>query len=124
MMIIAQKDCNNSPKKNIIYLIHVHYASENYEEFGKYVTSDYEMEIIARETVFGWENVKSHLEKQEQRPKKLIITQIISHGKYGAAHGKYVYEDYEVAFSNYYEFSSVASKLVKKTTSYLVAITR
>lgn len=124
MMVIAPLDCNKSIKQKVIYQMHMEYAQENFDKFAAFVTEDYEMDIISRETFYGWNNVKEHLKKLSIKPKKLVLHQILSHGKYGAAHGRYVYDDYEIAFSNFYEFVSVATHLVKKTTSYLVEIKR
>lgn len=104
--------------------MHIHYSKNELDAFGQFVTDDYEMEIVGKEIVYGWSNVKDHLSRLIDKPKKLVITQILSHGKYGAAHGKFVYDDHEVAFSNYYEFLSVASSKVKKTVSYLVSLYR
>lgn len=122
MKISAPLDCNKTVKQNIIYQMHVSYVNKDFDTFGSYVTDDFEMEIISRDTIYGWINVKEHLQKLKIRPKRLVLTQIISNGKYGSAHGKYVYEQYEIAFSNFYEFVSVANSKVKKTITYLVEV--
>ncbi len=122
--VYSPKDCNNSPKRKIIYDSHLAYAKNDLQTFETLVTEDYEMEIVGDTTIYGWNNVKDFLSNVERIPKSLIIHQIISHGKYGAAHGTLVFDSYELAFSHFYEFASTSSQKIKKVTSYMVELKR
>lgn len=124
MKIYAPKDCHNSTKRKVIYEANLAYANSDLDKIGTLVADDFEMEFVGESTVYGWSNVQTFLSDIVKRPNAIFIRQIITHGKYAAAHGRFVFDAYELAFNHFYEFTSASSLKIKKITAYVIELNK
>lgn len=60
---------------------------------------------------------------KEARASELVLEQILTHGKEGAAKGRISMEDgSQYAFADFYVFNSAKGAKLKVITSYLIAL--
>tara|TARA_R110002050_G_scaffold34230_1_gene86573 strand:+ start:13719 stop:14051 length:333 start_codon:yes stop_codon:yes gene_type:complete len=88
------------------------------------VTDDIVWNIIGDKKIVGIEAFTEELEKmQSLQTSELIIDQILSHGKEGAANGVMIMENgNQYAFSDFYIFQGAKGEKIKAITSYCIEI--
>lgn len=122
--IISSPNCGNSPKMEFLKEFNIAFAEGNVKFLTESVTDEIIWNIIGDRKIEGSENFAKELEKmKEQKTTELILDQILSHGKEGAANGIIKFQNgKKYAFSDFYTFNNTKGKKLKSITSYLIEI--
>lgn len=122
--IISSPNCGNSPKMEFLKEFNIAFAEGNVKFLTESVTDEIIWNIIGDRKIEGSENFAKELEKmKEQKTTELILDQILSHGKEGAANGIIkIQNGKKYAFSDFYTFNNTKGKKLKSITSYLIEI--
>lgn len=122
--IISSPNCGNSPKMEFLKEFNIAFAEGNVKFLAESVTDEIIWNIIGDRKIEGRENFAEELEKmKEQKTTELILDQILSHGKEGAANGIIkTQNEKKYAFSDFYTFNNTKGKKLKSITSYLIEI--
>ncbi|MCF8716324.1 nuclear transport factor 2 family protein [Joostella atrarenae] len=122
--VIASPYCGNSPKMEFLKKFSIAFAEVNLIFLIKNVTDDIVWSIIGGQKIEGKANfIKALEEVQCVKTAELILDQILSHGKGGAANGTRIMENGEdYAFSDFYIFQSVKGEKINAITSYCIKI--
>lgn len=122
--IISSPNCGNSPKMEFLKEFNIAFAEGNVKFLTESVTDEIIWNIIGDREIEGSENFAKELEKmKEQKTTELILDQILSHGKEGAANGIIkIQNGKKYAFSDFYTFNNTKGKKLKSITSYLIEI--
>src|SRR5690606_1054033 len=119
MKIEIPKDCGNAPKKEIIAELNIAWAKADVIAITDFFHPEIEWEMVdEHNTIKGISQVTLFLENMKAAPALALHLQtVITHGKYAAARGTLQFNDQEVRFHDFYEFSSAGSKKITKITS-------
>lgn len=122
--IISSPNCGNSPKMEFLKEFNIAFAEGNVKFLTESVTDEIIWNIIGDRKIEGSENFAKELEKmKEQKTTELILDQILSHGKEGAANGIIkIQNGKKYAFSDFYTFNNTKGRKLKSITSYLIEI--
>lgn len=122
--IISRPNCGNSPKMEFIKQFNIAFAKGDATFLTNNVTDDIIWNIIGDKKIVGIEAFTVELEKmQSLKTSELIINQILSHGKEGAANGVMIMENgNKYAFSDFYIFQGAKGEKIKAITSYCIEI--
>lgn len=122
--IISSPNCGNSPKMEFLKEFNIAFAEGNVKFLTESVTDEIIWNIIGDRKIEGSVNFAKELEKmKEQKATELILDQILSHGKEGAANGIIKFQNgKKYAFSDFYTFNNTKGKKLKSITSYLIEI--
>lgn len=122
--ITSNPNCGNSPKMEFIKQFNIAFAKGNVEFLIESVTDEIIWNIIGNRKIEGRENFAEELEKmKEQKTTELILDQILSHGKEGAANGIIKSQNgKKYAFSDLYTFNNAKGEKLKSIISYLIEI--
>ena len=122
--IVSSPNCGNSPKMEFLKGLNIAFANGNSEFVIESVTDDIVWDIIGDRKIEGKEKYVEELEKMKsQQATELIIHQILSHGKEGAANGIMKMKDGKTyAFADLYVFKSTKGEKIKSITSYSIEI--
>ena len=123
-MIISNPNCGNSPKMAFLKDFNIAFAKNDIPFLLKSVTDDIVWNMIGKQKITGKENFGIALEQMKDfKAKELVIEQILSHGKEGAANGIFKMTDGKnYAFSDFYLFKSAKGNQIKQITSYLIEV--
>lgn len=122
--IISSPNCGNSPKMEFLKEFNIAFAEGNVKFLTESVTDEIIWNIIGDRKIEGKENFRGELKKmKEEKTTELILDQILSHGKEGAANGIIkTQNEKKYAFSDFYTFNNTKGKKLKSITSYLIEI--
>lgn len=117
-------DCGNSPKMQFLKEFNIAFAKGDVDFLINNVAPDITWDIVGDKVIAGKEEyAKAMHEMKPYTPDELIIDKIITHGKFGAVNGVMKMNDGKsYAFSDFYEFKSHTSKLLKSMTSYVIKV--
>src|SRR5690625_3352297 len=103
--ITSNPNCGNSPKMEFIEQFNIAFAKGNIEFLTESVTDEIVWNIIGDKKIMGKENFMKELEKlKAEKTSELILDQILSHGKEGAANGiMKIQNGKKYAFSHFYK---------------------
>lgn len=122
--IVSSPNCGNSPKMEFLKEFNIAFAKGNIEFITESVTDDIIWNIIGDKKIVGKENFTVELEKMKsEKVNELVLEQILSHGKEGAASGIMKMEDGKnYGFSDFYVFQGAKGKKLKSINSYLIEL--
>lgn len=122
--IISTPHCGNSPKMEFLKQFNVAFAKGNIKFLIESVTDDIVWNIIGDRKIEGKESFTEELKNMESvKASELVIDQVLSHGKEGAANGiMKMVDGKKYAFSDFYLFQGVKGKKIKAITSYCIKI--
>ena len=122
--IISNPNCGNSPKMEFLRDFNIAFATGNVEFLFESVTEEIVWNIIGDKKIEGKDNFAAELDKmKDSKATELILDQILSHGKEGAANGFIkMQNDKKYAFSDFYIFNGVKGSKIKSITSYVIEI--
>ena len=122
--IISSPNCGNSPKMEFLKQFNIAFAQGNVAILTESVTDDIVWNIIGDQKIKGIKDFTDALEKMKsEKVKELILEQILSHGKEGAANGVVKMENGKTyAFSDFYVFKGAKGGKIKAITSYIIEI--
>ncbi|UGU14890.1 nuclear transport factor 2 family protein [Sinomicrobium kalidii] len=122
--ITVKTDCGNAPKREFLKEFNIAFAKENIGFLTESVTDDIVWNIVGDKKIAGKKNFTDELEKMKtEKAAELILDQILSHGKEGAANGVMKMQNgKKYAFSDFYEFNSAKGAKLKSITSYVIEI--
>ncbi|SIS97677.1 Ketosteroid isomerase-related protein [Zobellia uliginosa] len=122
--IISSPNCGNSPKMEFLKQFNIAFAKGDIAFLIENVTDDIVWNIIGDKTIEGIEVFAEELEKiQSVKASELILDQILSHGKEGAANGWMTMENGKrYAFSDFYIFQSTKGEKINAITSYCLEV--
>ncbi|WP_236976638.1 hypothetical protein [Membranihabitans maritimus] len=122
--IVSSPNCGNSPKMEFLKDFNIAFAKGNLEFITKSVVDEIEWNIIGGKKIEGKEKFTKELEKMKsEKAAELIIDQILSHGKEGAASGIIKMQNgKKYAFSDFYKFKGAKGVKIKSITSYIIGI--
>jgi len=104
--------------------LNIAFAEGNVAFLMENVTDDIIWNIIGDKKIKGIEAFSEELEKMKSvKASELILDQILSHGKEGAANGVMIMENgKQYAFSDFYIFQSAKGEKIKAITSYCIKL--
>lgn len=122
--IISSPNCGNSPKMEFLKEFNIAFATGKVDFITQCVTDDIIWNIIGKKKIEGKEKFTEELEKMKsEKVAELMIDQIMSHGKEGAANGILKMQNgKKYAFSDFYKFKGAKAGKIKSITSYLIEI--
>ena len=122
--IVSKPNCGNSPKMEFLKEFNIAFAKGNVEFITGNVTDEIVWNIIGNKKIEGKAKFTEELEKMKsEKVSELIIDQILSHGKEGAASGTIKMQNgKEYAFSDCYKFKGAKGAKIKSITSYVIGI--
>lgn len=122
--IISSPNCGNSPKMEFLKQFNIAFVERNVAFLTENVTDDIVWNMIGDKKLEGIKAFTEELEKmQSVKASKLILNQILSHGKEGAANGVMTMENgKQYAFSDFYMFQSAKGEKLKAITSYCLEV--
>ena len=122
--IVSSPNCGNSPKMEFLKDFNIAFAKGNVEFIVDSVTDDVIWNIIGDKKLDGKKTFEEELEKMKsEKATELIIDQILSHGKEGAANGIIKMQNgKKYAFSDFYKFKGAKGAKIKSITSYVIEI--
>lgn len=122
--IVSSPNCGNSLKMEFLKDFNIAFAKGNVEFLIESVTDEIVWNIIGDKKIVGKENYAEELKKmKEAKATELILDQILSHGKEGAANGIIkMQNDKKYAFSDFYIFNGAKGSKIKSITSYVIGI--
>ncbi len=122
--IVSSPNCGNSPKMEFLKEFNIAFAKGNVEFITESVTEDIVWNIIGDKQIEGIEQFTHELEKMKsEKVSELILKQILSHGKEGAANGIMKMQNgKKYAFSDFYVFQGAKGMKIKSMTSYVIGV--
>lgn len=122
MKLNIKPDCGNSPKRELIKNLTIHFASYELDKAMEHMDDDIVWTLVGDKPIVGKKEFEAELEKmRENKATELTIHSIITHGKEAAINGEMKMTDGTVfGFSDFYEFTSAKGSKVKAITSYVV----
>ncbi|MBW8241589.1 nuclear transport factor 2 family protein [Muricauda oceani] len=122
--IISAPNCGNSPKMEFLKEFNIAFAKGNTAFLIASVTDDVVWDIIGDKKIEGKQSFVGQLEKMKtDKTSELILHQILSHGKEGAANGILTMENgKKYAFSDFYLFKGAKGTKIKSITSYVIGL--
>ncbi len=122
--IISSPNCGNSPKMEFLKQFNIAFAKGDVAFITESVTDDIVWNIIGDKKIEGKEKFTVELEIiKSEKVSKLVLEQILSHGKEGAASGIMKMQDgKKYAFSELYVFQGAKGTKIKSMTSYIIGI--
>ncbi|WP_373400068.1 nuclear transport factor 2 family protein [Algoriphagus halophilus] len=122
--IISSPNCGNSPKMEFLKEFNIAFAKGDLAFISDSVTDDIVWNIIGNKKIEGKERFAVELEKMKSKKvSELVLEQILSHGKEGAANGIMKMQDgKEYAFSEFYVFQVAKGTKIKSMTSYVIGV--
>lgn len=124
MKVNVKPDCGNSPKKELLKNLTVHFASYELEAVMKFLEDDFQWHLVGDVPIIGKQAFITALEQMKHnKVRELTIFNIITHGKEAAVNGEMHMQDGGVyGFSDFYHFTRAQASMVKKIVSYVIAI--
>ena len=124
MNIKVHLDCDNSPKRKLVKQLTIDFVSYKLEQVKPFLDENVSWTLVGEPAVNGREQFLTELNQmKDNRAISLEIHQILTHGKSAAVSGEMTMQDGSVyGFADIYEFTSAASKIVRRITSYVVPI--
>lgn len=122
--IISSPNCGNSPKMEFLKEFNIAFAKGDLAFISDSVTDDIVWNIIGNKKIEGKERFAVEMEKMKSKKvSELVLEQILSHGKEGAANGIMKMQDgKEYAFSEFYVFQGAKGTKIKSMTSYVIGV--
>lgn len=122
--IVSSPNCGNSPKMEFLKQFNIAFVKGNVKFLTESVPNEIVWNIIGDRKIEGKVNFAEELEKmKEVKATELILDQILSHGKEGAANGIIKMNNGEkYAFSDFYLFKGAKGTIIKSITSYVIKI--
>lgn len=122
--IISTPNCGNSPKMELLKEFNIAFAKGNIAFITDKVTDNISWNIIGDKCIEGKKDFIIELEKMKSEiATELIIEQILSHGKEGAATGIIKMQNgKKYAFSDFYKFNGVKDVKIKSIISHVIGI--
>ena len=109
--IIVEEDCGNAPRKAWLRDFNVAFINGEVEETIGFVTEDVTWDLVGEGKIEGRAGMKAWLESMAGKSaKKVVLRNIITHGKVAAINGSYEMESgSRFEFCDVYEFAGGAS---------------
>lgn len=122
MKIIIEPDCGNAPKMEFIKQFNIAFAEADVEFIIESITDDIVWHVVGEKTIEGKSGFQAVLDGMHAyKIKELVVENILSHGKKGAASGIIKQENGQTfAYSDFYEFSGAKGTKIKKITTFLI----
>lgn len=122
--IVSSPNCGNSAKMEFLKKFNIAFAKGDVEYIIERVTDDIVWNIIGDKKIEGIETFSKELEKMKSyKASDLIMEQILSHGKEGAANGiMKMGNGKKYAFSDFYKFKGAKGEKIKSITSYVIEV--
>lgn len=122
--VVSSPNCGNSPKMEFLKNFNIAFAQGNVEYLKEHVTDDIFWLITGEREIEGITAFAEALEEMKStKVKELTLSQILSHGKEGAANGIITLNTgKKYAFSDFYRFQSAKGNKIKSITSYSIEV--
>ena len=122
--ITSSPNCGDSPKMAFIKEFNIAFAKADVEFLLESVTEDVVWDIIGDKKIVGKKDFADELNRMKSKKvSELILHQILSHGKEGAANGVMKLQNSKkYAFSDFYQFKGAKGTKIKSITSYAIEI--
>ena len=122
MKVNVSKNCGNAPKQTLIADLNVAFAEADTTAVSSFFHKDIQWEMVGDKTITGYDPVVTFLKEMGVKPAlQLDLDTIVTHGKFAAARGILHFENEEVTFHDFYEFSSAGSNKIIKISSIAIA---
>ncbi len=121
-VISGNTDCGNSPKMEFLREFNIAFAKGDIDFLTQHVAEDFTWEMIGKGKVEGKVDFKETLKLlADQQAIELGFEHILSHGKFGAIHGKMKMKSGEqYAFADFYNLANAKGDKIKKLTSFVI----
>ena len=121
--IVVNEDCGNSPRKAFLRDFNLAFINGDIEDTLGFVTDDVIWNLVGEATIEGSRGMRAWLESMAgKRARKVVLENIITHGKTAAINGTYEMESgSRFAFCDVYEFANAKSDSpIREYTSYVI----
>lgn len=120
--IVVSAGCGNSPKNLLLKKLNIAFAKGQVNVWLKSVTDDIVWNILGDKRIEGKAALRVVLEEmKETKVQRLIIHNIISHGKAGAVNGEITLASGQAfSFCDVYQFSNAKGQSIQSITSYVM----
>jgi hypothetical protein len=120
--IVVSADCGNSPKNLLLKKLNIAFAKGQIHVWLKAVTDDIVWNILGDKRIEGKPALRVVLEEMKQtKVQRLVIHNIISHGKAGAVNGEITLASGQTfSFCDVYQFSNAKGQSIQSITSYVM----
>lgn len=119
--IKARTDCGNSPKNLLLQNLTIAIAKGDVSRIEEFVKEDVDWEPVGRKPVSGVDAFCKSVTRYGPAT-KLVVDQVISHGRSGAVNGVVEFGEKRRAFCYIFEFSNAKGTEVKTIKSFSVPI--
>ncbi|ANW96543.1 DNA-binding protein [Wenyingzhuangia fucanilytica] len=122
--IVSTPNCGNSPKMAFLKDFNIAFAQGNIAFLLESVSDDIIWNMVGKQKIVGKEDFTKALAKMKDfKARELILEQILTHGKEGAASGQLKMDGNKTyAFSDFYLFNGAKGEKIKQITSYLIEV--
>lgn len=122
--IIVNADCGNAPKRELLKKINIAFVEGDTSFILDHVTDTIIWDMVGARKIEGKEQLASELDTMKSEAvKELLLCQILTHGKEGAARGTVQMQSgKKYSFADLYEFSGAKGNKIKSITSYIIEI--
>ena len=121
--ILIPDDCDNAPRRLTLVNIYKAIASKDEEFIADHIMSDVVWDLIAEKKRVGTsETITYFNELVDTKMIKIEINTVLTHGRYGAVNGCFIFKEKpSMSFCDMYTFSSAAkSGKVISVASYVI----
>jgi len=114
-------DCGNSPRRQLIKDLYITFAENDLETFYSCLVDDITWNFVGGSLLSGKQEIKEFFEKNKLiEAEEFLVDYILTHGNLCSVGGKITLPDKNVHFANFYEFTSVNSKKIKRIKSFVL----
>jgi hypothetical protein len=121
--IIVPADCGNSPKNLLLKKLNIAFAKGQVNVLLKAATDDIVWNILGDKKVEGKKAFAAVLKEMKRtKVERLVIQNIISHGKAGTVNGEMTLASGQTfSFCDVYQFANAKGQAIQSITSYVMA---
>ena len=120
MKVTRSADCGNSPKNHLVEDVCVAMASLDVVAVRDLLSENVHWRRVGKDDVEGLEEVIEAVQRGK-RPRSVLIDQVVTHGRGGAANGEVVSAaGRKVAFCHVFRFANARGSAVQRIVSYVV----
>lgn len=119
LQIDISDDCGNTPKTELLKKLNIAFAEGDITTMLGLFANNIVWEMVGDRVIKGKDHIGQYLlENNDVKATRLVLHQVITHGKFASAHGLLEFKNMNIAFADFYEFSSAGSEQIINITSY------
>ena len=113
------QDCDNAPKRRTIRDFVTAFYKKDWQTLNEKLEDIFTFKIIGNRTIKTTDDLIKYLES-DVIVVELTISDVLSHGKYGACNGVVKSKKEEINFAYFFEFQSAGKNTIKSISEYII----